>query len=138
MLGHALHVRWHWLARVDPGRSWSTFSIKQSKIEQALLEASVMVAVGASDNTWFWHDRWLDGQSIASLAPELLLAVDRWAIKVCTVSQAMQHNRWVADITGSLSSLAIQQYLMMWERLEILHRDQAVPDKFYWKWSATR
>jgi hypothetical protein len=54
----------------------------EGKTEQALFEASVSVIVGAGDNTWFWRDRWLGGQSIASMAPELLLEVNQGSYSV--------------------------------------------------------
>jgi hypothetical protein len=66
MLGHALHLRWAWLAHDDPSRSWSTLPSKGDKVEQALFEASASVIVGSGVDTWFWRDKWPDGQSIMS------------------------------------------------------------------------
>jgi hypothetical protein len=67
---------------------------------------------------------------MASLVPDLLLTVDKRAAKGHTVAQAMQSNRWVSDITGSLSALAIRQCLLLWERLEGFQRDGSAPDRF--------
>jgi hypothetical protein len=106
-------------------------------IEQALFKASVSVTVGSGESTWFWREKWLNGQCMSSLAPDLLLAVDKRDVKVRTVAQALQNNRWVADITGSLSALAIPQYLALWERSEGFHHDVSVPDRFCWKWTAS-
>jgi hypothetical protein len=129
MPGHALCLRWSWLAHVDPSHSWSAISSKGDKIEQVLFEASTSVSVGSSEDTWFWCDKW-----IISLAPDLLVAVDRRAFRVRMVAQALQNNRWVADITGSLSALGLQQYLALWERMEAFHCVESMSDRFRWKW----
>jgi hypothetical protein len=107
-------LRWSWLARVD-------------SIEQALFEASVTVAVGSGESTLFWRDKWLDGQCMSSLAPDLLLVVNKRAVKTRTVAQALQSNSWVADITGSLSALAMWRYLALWERLQGFQRRVSTP-----------
>jgi hypothetical protein len=105
-------------SEADTGNNLSSMTI----IVQALFEASVTVAVGSGESTLFWRDKWLDGQCMSSLAPDLLLLVNKRAVKTRTVAQALQSNSWVADITGSLSALAMLQYLALWESLEAFRR----------------
>jgi hypothetical protein len=52
-LGHALHLRWAWLARVYPNRSWSALPSHGDKIEKVMFEASTSVTVGSGNDTWF-------------------------------------------------------------------------------------
>jgi hypothetical protein len=137
MLGHVLCLQWAWLARIDPSRSWSALPNKGDKIEQALFEASTSVVVGFGKDTWFWRDKWIEGQSIASLAPDLLVAVHRRALRVRTVAHALQNDHWVVDITGSLSALGLQQYLALWERIHAFDRVESAPDRFCWKWTTS-
>jgi hypothetical protein len=101
-LGHALCLCWAWFARVDPNRSWSALPNHGDKIEKAIFEASTSVMVGSGNDTWFWRDKWIEGQSITAY---LLIVVDKRAFRVCTVAQALPNDRWVADIIGSLSVL---------------------------------
>jgi hypothetical protein len=93
--GYALRMRWEWLARTDPSRMWVSVPYKSERIVQAL----------------FWEDRWLDGQSIASRAPLLILAVAKRVRQNRLVSEALSSDRWIADITGSLSVLALREYV---------------------------
>jgi hypothetical protein len=81
--------------------------------------------------------KWIEGQSITSLAPDLLIAVDRRAFRVCTVAQALQNDRWVTDITGSLSVLGLRQYLVLWECIQTFNRVESAPDGFCWKWTTS-
>jgi hypothetical protein len=43
-------------------------------------------------------DRWLDGSSIAELAPEVLSKVDINVASIRTVDQALEDMLWVRDI----------------------------------------
>jgi hypothetical protein len=104
-LRHALRLRWAWLARVDPIRTWTALPVASDKIERAMFEASTSVVVGCGS---------MEGQSIISLTPDLVTAVDRRAFRDRTVAQALQDDCWVAYITGSLSALGLQQYLVLW------------------------
>jgi hypothetical protein len=56
----------------------------------------------------FWTDRWLEGNCVADLAPNLVLTVSKLVRKrqtiSQTVSQALTNRRWVSDIKGVLLS----------------------------------
>jgi hypothetical protein len=91
-LGHALCLRWAWIACTDLSRAWSALPIMTGKVERAMFDASTSVAMGCGSMTWFWRDKWLDGCSIASLAPDLMPTVDKQASRVRTVAQALQDN----------------------------------------------
>jgi hypothetical protein len=52
----------------------------------------------------FWTDRWLEGNCVADLAPNLVLTVSKLVRKRQTVSQALTNRRWVSDIKGVLLS----------------------------------
>jgi hypothetical protein len=44
-LGYALRMRWSWLARTDPGRSWSALPVKDERLVRAMFEASTIVQI---------------------------------------------------------------------------------------------
>jgi hypothetical protein len=100
-----------------------------------MFEASTTVAVGSGSGTWLWRDNWLEGRSINSLAPDLVATVDKRAVRVRTVAHALQGGRWVADITGSLSMLGLQQYTALWECLQAINPDATAADRLLWKWA---
>jgi hypothetical protein len=60
-----------------------------SKDDKLIQGASVTIQVGNGARTLFWTDRWLDGAAIASIAPDLLLAVHKNARKNMLVSEAI-------------------------------------------------
>jgi hypothetical protein len=65
----------------------------------------------------FWRDRWLNGCSIAELAPEVISKVDKKVASTRTVDQALEGMLWVRDIKPTLSLVGIQQYLTLWDTL---------------------
>jgi hypothetical protein len=73
--------------------------------------------VGNGKNTLFWRDRWINGCSIAELAPEVISKVDKKVASTRTVHQALEGMSWVRDIKPTLSLVGIQQYLTLWDTL---------------------
>jgi hypothetical protein len=83
----------------------------------------------------FWTDRWLDGYTIADLAPNLFKAVPKRTTKRRTVAQALHNRCWVQDIKGARTVEVMLEYFQIWDFVEgfVLHPD--TPDKFRWKLS---
>jgi hypothetical protein len=71
MMGYALMLRWECLARTDPDRMSSVITSKPERIVCAMYEASTSVQVDNGRQTLFWADKWIDGESVAQLAPAL-------------------------------------------------------------------
>jgi len=59
--------------------------------------------VGNGEKILFWKDRWLDGHTIAEIAPNLVKSVHKQTAKRRTVAQALLNRKWVADIKGALT-----------------------------------
>jgi hypothetical protein len=133
---YALRMRWEWLVRAEPDRMWASIPCKSKRIIQAMFHVSTTVVVGNGSKTLFWEDRWLDGSSIASRAPLLVKAVTKRARRIRLVSEALAGDRWIVDISGSLSILALREYVELWSRLQSVHLDDQVEDRFIWKWTA--
>jgi hypothetical protein len=64
----ALQARWLWLQKTDPNRSWIGLDIPVQPQVKALVAISVTSHVGNGNDTLFWIDRWLSGNSIKDLA----------------------------------------------------------------------
>ncbi|RCV41907.1 hypothetical protein SETIT_9G172500v2 [Setaria italica] len=94
---------------------------------------STSMQVGDGKLTLFWTDRWLDGRSIAEIAPYLYQAVRPRTRKKRTVYEGLQDRRWVKDIIGALTVQVLLDYLNIWERLRLITLVDNVQDKILWK-----
>ena len=74
-------------------------------------------------------DRWLDGNTMAEVAPNLFRTVSKRTAKRRTV----QNRRWVRDINGALTVQVWVEYLQVWDLVEGTVLQQDVPDQFKWK-----
>jgi hypothetical protein len=101
--GMALRLRWLWLARTDPAKTWPTFWFPADRAAQAFFHASVSVEVEDGSRALFWEDNWLTGCSIKLLAPNLWAAVSPWVRHSRTVREGLNARphgiHLVTDIT---------------------------------------
>jgi hypothetical protein len=81
LFGRALRTRWLWLQHTATDSSWASLPFNVDKDMAEFCKASTYWQIGDSSMTLFWSDAWLDGQSIADMAPELVATVFRWACK---------------------------------------------------------
>ena len=93
-LNLALRMKWRWLEYTDERRPWQglNFSI-HAEAEHLFLKATECI-LGDGRQLRFWTDRWLEGQSVEQLAPNLLPFV-RVADRSLTIAQALANQRWV-------------------------------------------
>jgi hypothetical protein len=77
LFGSVLCLRWLWLQRTDPSRSWSLLSIIEDVSTSAFFQTSIVVILGNGEKLKFWNDARLDGRSIADMAPDLVDAMSR-------------------------------------------------------------
>jgi hypothetical protein len=75
LMGCALQLQWLWLQRSDPTKQWASMLMYEDVATLAFFRASVVVTVRNDTSTLFWEERWLEGQGIQELAPDLLAAV---------------------------------------------------------------
>ncbi|XP_048552684.1 uncharacterized protein LOC125532834 [Triticum urartu] len=59
--------------------------------------------IGDGRTCCFWTDHWLDGKSIAELAPSLAALVPRRLRAKCLVHDGLQNRAWIHDIRGALN-----------------------------------
>jgi hypothetical protein len=77
----------------------------------------------------------MDGHAIRDIAPDLFALVPKRTRKRRTVCEAMAERRWIADIQGALSPLALCQYVQLWIALREVHLT-LTPDRLLWRWTA--
>ena len=138
--GYALRMRWLWLKRTDPNRPWSSLPVNSESSVTALFAASVIVQIGNGRRSFFWIDNWLEGRSIADLAPALWNVVRPHAKQQRTVTQGLHNNGWTQDISGALTVQVILDYLLVREVIrehnyaQLL--DEGREDRIIWKRTA--
>jgi len=134
-MGWALRIRWLWLQKTNAARPWEGLPVIVPRNAQALFAAAIQVAVGSGEDTLFWTDRWLQGNSLAELAPNLVLAISKRARKQRTVFQALTNRRWVKDIRGALTVQVLVEYVKVWEMVDDVILQPGVPDHFRWRFT---
>jgi hypothetical protein len=113
----ALQAKWLWLEKTNPTRLWLGLSIPVQQQVRQFFKSSVCSVVGNGTNTFFWSDRWLNGQRIQDFAPEVVSMVSSRPFNSRTVAQVLHNWEWVCDIANPLSLISLQQYLQMWDAL---------------------
>jgi hypothetical protein len=92
----------------------------------------VVTLVGNGQNKIFWKDWWLNGETIADLAPEMAAAVVPKEACSRTVAQCLSNRSWVGDIKPEVSINGIRQYLLLWDLLENVALTEEA-DKHIWR-----
>jgi hypothetical protein len=80
----------------------------------------------------FWTDKWLsERSSIFDSYPQLASFVQKTNL---TVTQALQGNRWVMDIKGRVSTVALS-HLCIWDGMLTIRLNQEAEDVLVWRHS---
>ncbi|WVZ62593.1 hypothetical protein U9M48_012327 [Paspalum notatum var. saurae] len=133
ILGWSLRIRWLWAQKTDTTRPWSRLPIQVPRSAQAMFDMAVVSIVGNGQSTLFWSDRWLDGKTVAELAPSLFKAIPKRLIN----AHAVHNQTWVSDIRGVLSVRVLSEYLLIWELVDNIVLQPEIPDQHKWKLSQT-
>lgn len=131
----ALQALWLWLKHIDEHRAWSELAISVNSEVQAFFTASTYTIVKNGNNTNFWTGWWLKGQSIKDLAPALMCFVSCRHVKQTIVVEALLNRHWVTQIMRGLSIPAIQEYLRIWDMLQLVQLNDS-EDRLVWRWTA--
>lgn len=135
-LNWALRMRWLWLKKTDPNLPWASFNLSVHKCAQAFFSIAVVSEVGNGAATFFWSDRWIHGQRIADLAPQVLATVSKRRINQRKVQEALTDNAWARDIQGALTVGVINEYLALWNLISEVVLQPEVDDVHIWRFSS--
>jgi hypothetical protein len=105
-----------------------------SSVEREIFDVSTRMVVGNGETTLFWVDKWLDGTTIRDIAPDLFALIPKCARKCRTIREALVKRRWIIDIQGATSSLALWQYVQLWIHMRDVQL-LPIPDKLLWRWT---
>nr|AAM76349.1 hypothetical protein [Oryza sativa Japonica Group]AAP54822.1 hypothetical protein LOC_Os10g39250 [Oryza sativa Japonica Group] len=94
-----------------------------------MFAASTFFVPGNGESMLFWSDQWIDGRSVASLAPDLLFVVPQRLPGSRTVASGLANNSYVSDIRGALTVPVISQFLLIWDA--VLHLWKELNSRFF-------
>jgi hypothetical protein len=72
---------------------------------------------------------------LCAFAPDLVTAVPKWRRASRIEASALDHNAWIADISGALTVQVILQFLQLVELLDGVALHPGMADSFIWRWS---
>jgi hypothetical protein len=101
----------------------------------ALFAMVVVTKVVNGENTKFWDDGWINGSTVAELAPNLIQFIPKRARGQRTVSQALNNRRWISYIQGALTVQVLVEYLRIWGLVDEIILQPSLPDQHIWKLS---
>jgi hypothetical protein len=133
--GWALRIRWFCAQKTDPTRPWAGLPIQVPRNAQALFDVAVDHVVGNGESTRIWSDRWLNGNTIAGLAPNLIQLIPKRVAKCRTVAQALHNRSWVADNKGAITVQILIEYLLIWDQVDGIFLQPDVQDQYRWEFS---
>ena len=109
-----LRMRWLWLQKSDPGRPWGMFQLQIHKNVKAFFSMVVVAEDGNGARTLFWSDKWIHGQRVADIAPQVFAIVPKRRMKRRMVLEALT-NPWVSELQGALTAGVINEFLGLWD-----------------------
>jgi hypothetical protein len=96
LVGFALRVCWLWLQR-SGHPYWDGLKAPAKQAVSDMFQASTFFVQGDGESILFWSAHWINGRSVASLAP------DQWPSGSCTVASGLVNNTWIFDIHSALT-----------------------------------
>ena len=130
----ALRVRWEWLRRIEQTRPWQGIPFLIDEDAHSVFNSLVKITVGNGESVLFWKDRWLNGMSVADIAPAILSLVHMRTQNQRTVCQALIANRWEHHISGDIPFMTLIQLIHLRLAISEIERDMQAPDEFSWPW----
>jgi hypothetical protein len=100
-----------------------------------MFAASTFFVPGNGESMLFWSDQWIDGRSVASLAPDLLFVVPQRLPGSRTVASGLANNSYVSDIRGALTVPVISQFLLIWDAVLHVQLSPGVENRLIWCWT---
>lgn len=133
MLNQALRMRWRWFKKTVVNKPWAGLPINLKPAADALSLAALHCVIGDGRRTLFRSDRWVDGRSVAEMAPNLFACV-RPAGRRKLVAEALPDHMWIQDIRGAPSVPAIAEFLQLWPLIQQYSLSDG-DDSFWWRCS---
>jgi hypothetical protein len=133
LMGRALRLHWLWQQRTDPSKPWALMPVNDDDTTGALFRASTSIQMGNGASTLFWTERWINGQGVGELVPDMLAVMPTRRRSSRTVCLALCNDTWLRDIAGPLTLPVLTQYVHLRELVGAVQLTE-LDDKVLWKW----
>uniref|UniRef100_J3NA39 CCHC-type domain-containing protein n=1 Tax=Oryza brachyantha TaxID=4533 RepID=J3NA39_ORYBR len=130
LFGKALRLKWLALQHDQKDRPWAKFPIRQPKQMENMSYLATKFIVGNGTTVNFWKAHWLPGGSIMNSRKCLFSHVEKSNL---TVADGVHNNRWVRDIKGAPSNVAIAEYFAVWDEVQQMMLNPEQEDAVMWK-----
>jgi hypothetical protein len=130
----ALRLRWLWFQWKHKERAWCELDLPCDGRDCELFAASTIVTIGDGKTASFWSSSWIDGKTPKSMAPSLFKKSMR---KKLTVHDAIQRNRWIANILPLQTTQEIHEYVALWEAVKEVLLEENREDTIQWRWTSS-
>jgi hypothetical protein len=107
LFSKALRLRWLWLQRTDPNRSWVTMPVREACVMTTFFNALLTASLGDGSLMLLWQYPWIQGRRVLDIAPYLLAAVPSRRRRNRIVASAAQSLDWISDITSPFTVLVL-------------------------------
>lgn len=106
----SLRLRWLWHDWTADGKPWQGSILPCDETDKQLFRASTIISLGNGGKAKFWHDKWIEGQSLKDLTPSLYQLATR---KNRTVVQELQDHRWLRPLRRMNSTTQVREFSLM-------------------------
>ncbi|XP_020181305.1 uncharacterized protein [Aegilops tauschii subsp. strangulata] len=118
-----------------PSRPWHHLQLPSDDVTAQFFRASTAWQLGDGTTCFFWTNHWLEGPSVAELAPSLFRFMPRCRRRRTTVCEGLTLRTWIGDIHGTLGPQEVIEYVGLWHKL---HGATLTfkPERIIWRWTS--
>jgi hypothetical protein len=94
-----LRCRWDWLKRADMAKAWDGLDIQLPCLCTMIFNVAACYVLDNGERASFWKDRWLDGDRVVDIAPNMVNWVSRRRAKSHSIKDGLV-GLWLSDVAG--------------------------------------
>ncbi|KAM0826330.1 hypothetical protein ACQ4PT_068946 [Festuca glaucescens] len=102
--------------KVDTSKAWSEFNIQLPSLSIAILDSATCYELGNGERARFWNDRWLNGDRVVDIAPNVVKMVSKRRANACSVKDGLA-GQWLHDCGPDMEADALAEFFLLWHRL---------------------
>ncbi|KAK1691938.1 hypothetical protein QYE76_008635 [Lolium multiflorum] len=134
--GLVLRTRWEWLRRTDSSRPWHGLPMMKDAEAEGVFRSLASIKLGSGKSVLFWTDQWINGATVADLAPSVLATVGGRQRNSRTVADGLLNDSWVLDISRTLAVQGVVESAGLWMATRNVQLEVDGQDSFSWPCAA--
>jgi hypothetical protein len=99
---------------------------------EGVFRSLASIKLGNGTSVLFWSDRWINGATVADLAPTVVRAVGARQRNRRTVATGLLNDAWVSDITTVLAAEGVAEAMGLWLAIRQIVLQPDLQDSFGW------